>query len=489
MNPSMRPFAQSGRSGGRGFGADRVDGDMVQLGHRGAFGLGTQSGAFRAVGARTALKGGSEMMSAGDLRHVCDRVLQSLRFPDPYTDDYYYIQVSVKRNSTAREAAIKEERALPEPIRIPQPVWRDVKERIRGQIDDFKQKIWERSREWETKERVLGHNVRSQPDRPKAQLHVPSLRELRSEEVKALGGMDGMDGAGGDDSSGEPFSSRLWTMRAAVLRGYEALSTVQELTHLLRSGTAAQDPYARSEILYDMDRALNLLSQSVGIRLPTTGTLTTSQGGAMQGPEPDVQLEGGLVATLMQSAKGRKLLSRSMNLLPPNQRWALIPVILARVLQSDPAEQNDEVRPCSSPLPLPPSLLPDYGHTHSLFASPAAHAQQDKEVEETLMKTILLFVQHSRQFQVEQQNQTPPNVTHPFTLILLTNLRQTVRSCMVAHLEKSKLRSALLSSRHRAEVMHVLVMLGEEIKLSVDDVARNEWMHICEAFYLMLDSE
>jgi hypothetical protein len=110
-------------------------------------------------------------------------------------------------------------------------------------------------------------------------------------------------------------------------------------------------------------------------------------------------------------------------------------------------------------------------------------------VEETLMKTILLFVQHSRQFQVEQQNQTPPNVTHPFTLVLLTNLRQTVRSCMVAHLEKSKLRSALLSSRHRAEVMHVLVMLGEEIKLSVDDVARNEWMHICEAFYLMLDSE
>jgi hypothetical protein len=278
-------------------------------------------------------------------------------------------------------------------------------------------------------------------------------------------------------------------MRAAVLRGYEALSTVQELTHLLRSGTAAQDPYARSEILYDMDRALNLLSQSVGIRLPTTGTLTTSQGGAMQGPEPDVQLEGGLVATLMQSAKGRKLLSRSMNLLPPNQRWALIPVILARVLQSDPAEQNDEVRPCSSPLPLPPSLLPDYGYTHSLFTSPAAHAQQDKEVEETLMKTILLFVQHSRQFQVEQQNQTPPNVTHPFTLVLLTNLRQTVRSCMVAHLEKSKLRSALLSSRHRAEVMHVLVMLGEEIKLSVDDVARNEWMHICEAFYLMLDSE
>jgi hypothetical protein len=32
-------------------------------------------------------------------------------------------------------------------------------------------------------------------------------------------------------------------------------------------------------------------------------------------------------------------------------------------------------------------------------------------------------------------------------------------------------------------------MLGEEIKQHVDDVARNEWMHICEAFYTMLDNE
>lgn len=43
-------------------------------------------------------------------------------------------------------------------------------------------------------------------------------------------------GAATETRSLEPFSSRLWTMREAVLRGYEALSTVQELTQLLRSG-------------------------------------------------------------------------------------------------------------------------------------------------------------------------------------------------------------------------------------------------------------
>lgn len=345
MNPGSRPGRVAGRGGrgpfaGRGRGASS---DLIQVGPRGAYGLGSQSGAFRATGAREVLKLGSEMMSAADIRHVCERVLQPLRFPDPYSDDYYYIQTSVKRNSTAREIAIKDSLPLPQPIQIPQPMWRDVKERIRGQIDEFKQKIYDRSRDWETREQVLGHLVRSQIDRPKAQLSVPTLRDIRREEIKDLGGMDVMDAAGKESAAATStsFETRLWTMRAAVQRGYEALTTAQELTQLLRSETA-QDPFARSEILYDMDRALNLLSQSVGIRVPAFDPLSGPP--AMQRPgETVVQLEGNLVAMLMQSAKGRKLLSRSMNMLPPDHRWALIPVILARILQSNPSEQSEEV--------------------------------------------------------------------------------------------------------------------------------------------------
>lgn len=53
-------------------------------------------------------------------------------------------------------------------------------------IDEFKQKIHDRSRDWEQKEQVLGHLVRSQADRPKAQLSVPTMRELRA-EAAALG--------------------------------------------------------------------------------------------------------------------------------------------------------------------------------------------------------------------------------------------------------------------------------------------------------------
>ena len=54
-------------------------------------------------------------------------------------------------------------------------------------------------------------------------------------------------------------------------------------------------------------------------------------------------------------------------------------------------------------------------------------------------------------------------------------------------MDRSRLREALLSSRHRAEVMHVVVQLGQQIKDAVDDERRDDWTKNCEAFYAMLD--
>ena len=76
------------------------------------------------------------------------------------------------------------------------------------------------------------------------------------------------------------------------------------------------------------------------------------------------------------------------------------------------------------------------------------------------MKTLVQFVQHSREFQQSQQMRNPlDNATVTFTTQLLGHLRQCVKSVMVSQMEKSKLRGALLSSRSRAEVMHVIVQV------------------------------
>ena len=77
----------------------------------------------------------------------------------------------------------------------------------------------------------------------------------------------------------------------------------------------AEDPAARNEILLQIDRAVSLLSQSVGIRPAPEGLLRGSSGSGSE-----ISLEGGLVAAILQTAKGKKLMSRSINLLVPEQR-------------------------------------------------------------------------------------------------------------------------------------------------------------------------
>ena len=97
---------------------------------------------------------------------------------------------------------------------------------------------------------------------------------------------------------------------------------LQELNHLLQSPLIANDHYASSEILQQIDRAVSLLSQSVGIRPAPEGSLRTGAGGLGAGGGSEIALEGGLVAAILQTAKGKKLMSRSINLLIPEQRYA-----------------------------------------------------------------------------------------------------------------------------------------------------------------------
>jgi epoxyqueuosine reductase QueG len=65
-----------------------------------------------------------------------------------------HLQMSIKKNATAREAALKEQQELPNPIYVPLPVWKETKERIRMQMDGMRRGCHERSREWEQKEQV-----------------------------------------------------------------------------------------------------------------------------------------------------------------------------------------------------------------------------------------------------------------------------------------------------------------------------------------------
>jgi hypothetical protein len=107
------------------------------------------------------------------------------------------------------------------------------------------------------------------------------------------------------------------------------------------------------------------------------------------------------------------------------------------------------------------------------------------------MKALVQFVKHAREFQQNEQKKHalahPEGGQAPFTAVLLGNLRQSVKSVMVSQMEKSKLRNALLSSRSRAEVLHVIVQVGDQVAQEAEAAVATEWSQIREAFMSMLD--
>lgn len=83
----------------------------------------------------------------------------------------------------------------------------------------------------------------------------------------------------------------------------------------------AADPYIRAEILNEAKQSLELLTRSVGIKgYNTTSHAHTYSNG--DSTHDDVIIDGGLVAALLQTAKGKKLISRTFRLLEPEQRYA-----------------------------------------------------------------------------------------------------------------------------------------------------------------------
>ena len=102
-------------------------------------------------------------------------------------------------------------------------------------------------------------------------------------------------------------------MRLAVQHGYEALYTVQELQHLLSSPLIASNQLAHAEIVKEIDVAIGLLSQSIGIR--TSSSSTSSHSSSSSAFSENFSLDGGHVGAILQTTIGKKLMSRTLKLL------------------------------------------------------------------------------------------------------------------------------------------------------------------------------
>lgn len=73
-------------------------------------------------------------------------------------------------------------------------------------------------------------------------------------------------------------------------------------------------------------------------------------------------------------------------------------------------------------------------------------------------------------------------------VILLSRLRQCIKSVVIAQMERSQLKNAFRSNRRRAEVMQVIVRLGDRVVESVgQDSKRADWEQLRDTFLQMLE--
>lgn len=238
----------------------------------------------------------------------------------------------------------------------------------------------------------------------------------------------------------------------------------------MSSPVVANNPLAVEEIRHEMDDAIGLLSQALGIR--------HSLAGLQVGHE--FSLDGRHIAAILQTSMGKKLLSRGLKLLAPNHRWTLVPVVLARIMVSNPATG---------------ATVSSSSGSSSSSTTGNNPVNENVLLERKLLKTIIEFLQYSYQHHKALQagsrlncGTTDPIVALQFTDDLLNNLRQCLKNILVIQLEKNQLRESLLSERTRAEIMNVVVEVGDQIYPVASPKLAEEWQQTRDAFMSCLEN-
>jgi hypothetical protein len=111
---------------------------------------------------------------------------------------------------------------------------------------------------------------------------------------------------------------------------------------------------------------------------------------------------------------------------------------------------------------------------------------EEDAVEQRLMKVLVQFVQSESQ----ASDETLERGNSDFSVELLKSLKQCVKTVMVAQNEKNQLRASLLSSRHRAEVMHNIIQVGDKIAKALTEESNIavQWDQMREVFMAKLDN-
>mmetsp|Transcript_76908 Transcript_76908/g.154255 ORF Transcript_76908/g.154255 Transcript_76908/m.154255 type:complete len:597 (-) Transcript_76908:334-2124(-) len=321
-----------------------------------------------------------KLMTGGDVASVLHVHLRSLDIADPYKQDFYYHNYTLKQREKEQEekqcgllGALgsprgeesmlgleegEEEEAETKETEagvsgLPLPVWQAVKEAALKKETVLWGKFASNTKEWAAKHQTFGQTQKSNPHRPKAllQLSTPSAEpNSNGSEGAATEGDAAEQGEGGDEEDEEegdevfigggaaasaapsaatstgvpPFSSSTWVARKAIETAKGSLLDIDELRRLLQRTDVEPERAAATH------QALTL----------KFAELQTSLGFAVG--KYDAVSDVSLLASVCEQDKGKKLLAKVLKLVA-SLAPALLPTCL-RVLYSKPPVRSEELK-------------------------------------------------------------------------------------------------------------------------------------------------
>lgn len=321
---------------------------------------------------------GFKMMTPRDINFVIQQQMKWVRTSDPFSDDYYFHNYVQKRT---RGAPTGGPGGRPN---LPLPSWK--LEHVKS-FDPRDAQRAQKSRDWESEYHVLGRNAKSSLYRPRQALNLgadappsstPSSEASAPEQTGTVAGESsvGSDSAGESAASGEVkkplspsavgeehavmrmsddasrrsvFANETWHRRLQIDRGMQCLLSLQEARHILDArGVNVQQFHSMNE--GTMDPALaELRARTTTLLLELAAllgvTTTSSQGEDERGGA--MACDPAQLFRMLDTAKGRKLLSRALPLLHPSARFVLLPFVVefmlgARTVGRLGAEANDD---------------------------------------------------------------------------------------------------------------------------------------------------
>lgn len=188
----------------------------------------------------------SSLMEARDITYVVNGMLRGTQMDDPFRQDHYYVNYEEGARASVAQAlgGLIPPQFMPS-TPLPAPIF--VKRKIEKAEHDRKYKLDKRSKKWEDDKSVLGHTSKSDVNKPRALLAIPTLKQ-ESSELK-------------DEE--EKLRNELWAARVLIDKGMIALLDLQELQRIIKDEKVGPD--IKQRLMGGVKTHIGILERCVGI--------------------------------------------------------------------------------------------------------------------------------------------------------------------------------------------------------------------------------